>query len=302
MKRNAFLRPVLWLLTVGFCTPIAICGCDLVTEGTEDLSRLGTAIIEDGNSLLFGDNKPDHQSGGTSTVGSGTRPYSLKEYPPTPLPYDRRTATIKRPFIVVVNKAFRRDEAEYQRELARQNQEVTRGARASVSASHSEFPNAADNLEAALTEECLAVGLELVERSRLRSIVDELDLQLSSLVDRRTACRVGKLVGADSIIIAQITCYSYDYGANYRVYPGGGFSFRSANSQINLTVSFRAVDVETGRVLFARTLRHSVIGTVIGQANLRRIKQRGVDWEDFLQLDARFWQKIPRAFLAAFKR
>ena len=52
-----------------------------------------------------------------------------------------------------------------------------------------------------ITDLSVASGLVLLERERLQSIVDELALSGTGLIDPKTAQRVGKLVGADLIVV-----------------------------------------------------------------------------------------------------
>ena len=52
-----------------------------------------------------------------------------------------------------------------------------------------------------VTDLAIADGLKLVERARLQSIVDELNLSGSKLVDPKTAQRVGRLIGADLMLV-----------------------------------------------------------------------------------------------------
>ena len=52
--------------------------------------------------------------------------------------------------------------------------------------------------------------LEVVERSRLKAIMAELDLQAADLVDPRTAAKVGKLAGVDAVVTGSVSQYNYD--------------------------------------------------------------------------------------------
>jgi len=77
-----------------------------------------------------------------------------------------------------------------------------------------------------ITELSLDSGLRLVERSRIREIIDELDLGQSGYVDPNTTAEVGHLVGARYMIV-------------------GGFV--DANGTMRLDA--RIDDVETGEIL-----------------------------------------------------
>ena len=77
-----------------------------------------------------------------------------------------------------------------------------------------------------ITELSLNSGLRLVERSRLREIIEELELGQSGMVDSNTSASVGKLVQARYMIV-------------------GGFV--DANGTMRLDA--RIDDVETGEIL-----------------------------------------------------
>jgi TolB-like protein len=77
-----------------------------------------------------------------------------------------------------------------------------------------------------ITELSLNSGLRLVERSRIREIIDELELGQSGYVDPETTANVGKLVQARYMIVG---------------------SFIDANGTIRLDA--RIDDVETGEIL-----------------------------------------------------
>lgn len=77
-----------------------------------------------------------------------------------------------------------------------------------------------------ITELSLNSGLRLVERSRIREIIDELDLGQTGYVDPETTANVGKLVQAKYMIVG---------------------SFVDANGTMRLDA--RIDDVETGEVL-----------------------------------------------------
>ena len=57
-----------------------------------------------------------------------------------------------------------------------------------------------------LTTALVSTGcFKVVDRQNLKGVMDELGLQQSGAVDRRTASKVGKLVGADIIVTAAVT-------------------------------------------------------------------------------------------------
>jgi len=89
-----------------------------------------------------------------------------------------------------------------------------------------------------------ALGVEgwtLVERGRIARIVNEQDLQATDLVNRETAVKVGKLLGADGVIVGAV--------AQYRI---GSipflFLFTWDQDVYKVDYSFRLISVETSEV------------------------------------------------------
>lgn len=58
--------------------------------------------------------------------------------------------------------------------------------------------------EMVLTDIAGAEGLRVVERRRIKDVLQELELQSSDLVDQETAGRIGKLIGADNVVTGAI--------------------------------------------------------------------------------------------------
>lgn len=79
-------------------------------------------------------------------------------------------------------------------------------------------------------------GYRLVERTQLRRLLSESDLRMADIVEKGEYRRVGKLVGADTVVVGQVTAYSV----------GGWGPFALATAAFGA----RAVDVDTGEVLW----------------------------------------------------
>ena len=78
---------------------------------------------------------------------------------------------------------------------------------------------------------------KIQDRSRLKQVLDELDLQRTSLFDRNTAVKVGKMAGLDGIITVQ---------------PRGYFKLvLGVFMYIDKRVTVRLIDVETGAVVWS---------------------------------------------------
>lgn len=83
-----------------------------------------------------------------------------------------------------------------------------------------------------ITELSMNSGLRLVERGRLRNLIEEQDLGASGRVDANTAARIGELVGAKYMIL-------------------GGF----VDWYSDLRIDARVVDVETSEIIKTQRVR-----------------------------------------------
>jgi hypothetical protein len=95
-------------------------------------------------------------------------------------------------------------------------------------------------------------GWSVVERQQLSRIIEEQDLQKTDLVDPTTAVRVGRIAGADGVIIGEV--------AQYRI---GSipflFFFTWDQDTYKVDFAFRLISVSTGEVcVSARVSRTSL--------------------------------------------
>jgi len=108
-----------------------------------------------------------------------------------------------------------------------------------------------------LTSELSQVqALQLVERSDLSRVLEEMKLAQAGLIDEKTAQQVGKLVGAQHLLL-------------------GGFIYLP-NKKIRLDV--RIVEVETGRTLKAgeRTGKEEQLFDMVKELNQKLVKDLAV--------------------------
>ena len=87
---------------------------------------------------------------------------------------------------------------------------------------------------------------KVYERDRLNSIMKEQNLQMSGAVDMSTAVQIGKLVGAKYILTGAVT----EFGVAKSGAHGGGW-FDVGKKHYRSTVDVRAVNVQTGEIVFA---------------------------------------------------
>ncbi|HPQ61137.1 MAG TPA: CsgG/HfaB family protein [Syntrophales bacterium] len=62
-----------------------------------------------------------------------------------------------------------------------------------------------------------APGVRVVERQRLKALMDEIGLSMTGAVDERTALRVGKLLGANHLILGSFMKFRSQVRVNARV-------------------------------------------------------------------------------------
>ena len=98
-----------------------------------------------------------------------------------------------------------------------------------------------------------ADDIMLVERERLDDIMNELRLGMSGLIDPKSAAQVGKLAGADYMLLGAIT--NLGYGSSGASLPGFGVPFLGGvgvNTQkVRADLDVRVVKVETGEIVHA---------------------------------------------------
>lgn len=78
-------------------------------------------------------------------------------------------------------------------------------------------------------------NIKVVERGRITKLIDEQVLQQSGAIDSKSAIQIGKLVGADAVVVGDLT--------DYLIWDNvGGFGS-------TISYSMRMIDVQSGRIL-----------------------------------------------------
>jgi len=124
-----------------------------------------------------------------------------------------------------------------------------------------------DDLAGMLTNELAGTGkFKMVERDKLSAVLDEQDLAASGRISKSTGAKIGKMTGAQYIVIATLSAFETDVKGT-----GGGLSFRGISvggkkEDAYLAVDLRVVDTTTGEVEFTRTVeaRASSGGLAVG--------------------------------------
>ncbi|HYO76922.1 MAG TPA: CsgG/HfaB family protein [Thermoanaerobaculia bacterium] len=107
---------------------------------------------------------------------------------------------------------------------------------------------------------------KVVEREKLDDVLEEQDLGDSGRISKSTGAKIGKLTGAQYIVVATLSAFESDVKST-----GGGVSFRGIalggkKEDAYLAVDLRVIDTTTGEVEFTRTVeaRASSNGVNVG--------------------------------------
>lgn len=103
----------------------------------------------------------------------------------------------------------------------------------------------------------------VIDRQMLDSILKEQNLSVSDRADPATACKIGKILSVDAIIVGTVTQFGVDkkttnvsvpsIGAAYIPYVGGigGLGFRSSKSKAKVAIDAKIIDINTTEILGA---------------------------------------------------
>lgn len=98
-------------------------------------------------------------------------------------------------------------------------------------------------------------GISIVERGRLSALQSEHDLKLAGVINTSSAVKLGKLAGADAVILGELM--QYDTQSRGDRFRGGigpvRLRSRSASYKHLVSVSIRIVDVKHGRIIYAKS-------------------------------------------------
>ncbi len=110
------------------------------------------------------------------------------------------------------------------------------------------------DLASMLTNELAALGsFDVVERSRVGAVLDEQDLADSGRVDPATGAEIGRMLGADYLVLGTVTAYEETSR------KGGGIGYKGLRvggkkGETYVAVDIRVVDSTSGRVAHVRTV------------------------------------------------
>lgn len=116
-------------------------------------------------------------------------------------------------------------------------------------------------LSGMLSNELASSGnFRIVERAKLESVLEEQNLAASGRVRGGTGAQMGKLTGADYLVMGTVTAYEENTAST-----GGGISFKGISlggkkSDAYLAVDIRVVNATTGDIDFSRTVEGRASG------------------------------------------
>jgi curli biogenesis system outer membrane secretion channel CsgG len=87
----------------------------------------------------------------------------------------------------------------------------------------------------------------LIERSRIEAVLQEQNLALSGRIDASTAAQVGRILGADAVVIGSVTRYNLNQGSNGVSVLGIGVGRRRDSAEVELTA--RLVNTTTSEIM-----------------------------------------------------
>ncbi len=110
------------------------------------------------------------------------------------------------------------------------------------------------DLAGMVSNELASIGsFRVVERSKLEPVLREQDLAASGRVTKGTGAKIGKLTGAQYLVLGTVS--AYEEGGS----KGGGFSFQGISiggkkGKAYIAIDLRVVDTTTGELAFVRTV------------------------------------------------
>jgi curli biogenesis system outer membrane secretion channel CsgG len=105
------------------------------------------------------------------------------------------------------------------------------------------------------TELAARPGFTVVERQKLRDVLEEQALSESGRLSEGDNAKLGQLLGADFLVTGTVTAFEENVETKY---SGGGFFRRGKVEAVSqggyLAVDLRVIDARDGRIAYARTV------------------------------------------------
>ncbi|MBM7557601.1 CsgG/HfaB family protein [Halanaerobacter jeridensis] len=85
--------------------------------------------------------------------------------------------------------------------------------------------------------------IKVIERTRLKKVIEEQKLGQSGLLDSTTAAKLGRILGVDSIVLTTLTYMEVEKGVSFGVGP-----FKTSGVKAKVTLTGRLVDTTTAEI------------------------------------------------------
>lgn len=96
----------------------------------------------------------------------------------------------------------------------------------------------------------ISKGVRVIERQRLDQLLQESDfIRLSGLVDTTNAIKIGKMLGANTIVmgtINNIQCKKSTFS---------GYGIRRKTTTVHCSIRVRIIDIESGNIVFSKFVK-----------------------------------------------
>lgn len=114
---------------------------------------------------------------------------------------------------------------------------------------------------------------ECIEREALQKIMDEHSLNMTGMVDRATAAEIGRLSGADYLVMGSVVSLTAKSSSGM-IRGKGGSAAGLHKNKVAATVLIRVVNVETSRIVLygrGKGKSDSAAGTVAAKGTIVRL-------------------------------
>ncbi len=117
------------------------------------------------------------------------------------------------------------------------------------------------DLAVLLTNELASSGkFKMVERKKIGAVLDEQDLGASGRVRKKTAAKLGKLTGAQYIVVATVTAYEENTSKRGGGVSFGGISIGGKKEKSYISVDLEVVNTTTGDIDYTRSVEAKASG------------------------------------------
>jgi curli biogenesis system outer membrane secretion channel CsgG len=117
------------------------------------------------------------------------------------------------------------------------------------------YGDAGRDLSSMLTNELATTEkFKVVERSKLEHVLNEQDLAASGRVAKGTAAKVGKLTGAQYLVMGTVSSFQENTSGGGGGLNFHGFSVGGHKQDAYMAIDLRVVDTTTGEVVHTRTV------------------------------------------------